>query len=221
MGEILSTQELIKLCCMIVALLISIIGHEIMHGLVAYHYGDSSAKDAKRLSPNPLRHIDLFGSIILPAVLYLTQAPFLFGWAKPVPVDLNHIIRTRGFSAAIGVALAGVAYNLALALGCALVITSGIIGLESNAGVIATLLLLYLVQYNILLFVFNLLPIPPLDGSRAVLFSALKFGWFKLARFLESIEPFGIFIIFVLLFIPGLSRILFYPVTMLLQFLLG
>lgn len=221
MDDILSTQELIKLCCMIIALLISIIGHEIMHGLVAYHYGDSSAKDAKRLSPNPLRHIDLFGSIILPGVLYLTQAPFLFGWAKPVPVDIEHIIRTRGFSAATGVALAGVAYNLALAFACSLVLTSGIIELDSNTGAIATLLLLYLVQYNILLFVFNLLPIPPLDGSRALLFVALKFGWLKLARFLESIAPFGIFIIFVLLFIPGLSRILFYPVTMLLQFLLG
>lgn len=221
MNDILSTQELIKLCCIITALLISIIGHEIMHGLVAYHYGDSSAKDAKRLSPNPLRHIDLFGSIIVPGILYLSQAPFLFGWAKPVPVDMEHIIRTRGFSAAIGVALAGVAYNLALAIACALVLTSGAIDIESTAGVITTLLLLYLVQYNILLFVFNLLPIPPLDGSRVVLFAALKFGWFKLAQLLESIAPYGIFIVFVLLFVPGLSRILFYPVTMLLQFLLG
>ena len=87
----LLTQSILVVL-MIVALLVGIIGHEIMHGLVAYHYGDTSAKEAKRLSINPIRHIDIVGSIILPAVLYCVNAPFLFGWAKPVPVNIHYII---------------------------------------------------------------------------------------------------------------------------------
>lgn len=216
------TQYTLQISVMILALLISIVGHEIMHGLVAYHYGDSTAKYAGRLSINPIKHIDVVGSIIVPAVLFIAQAPFLFGWAKPVPIDIRSIIQNRGYGAAIGVALAGVSYNLALALFASLLLFSGVLDLsmQSLFSSIATLLLLYLIQYNVILFIFNLLPIPPLDGSQALLFGALKFKLYKVTSFLESIAPYGMLIVFVILFIPTLSSILFYPATMLMRFLL-
>ncbi|KAA8711410.1 site-2 protease family protein [Helicobacter canis] len=217
-----TAQYALQISVMILALLISIIGHEIMHGLVAYHYGDSTAKHAGRLSINPIKHIDIVGSIIVPAVLFIAQAPFLFGWAKPVPIDIRGIIHSRGYGAAIGVALAGVGYNLALALFASLLLFSGVLDLsmQSLFSSVSALLLLYLIQYNVVLFVFNLLPIPPLDGSQALLFAALKFRLYAFARFLESIAPYGILIVFVILFIPTLSSILFYPATMLMRFLL-
>lgn len=217
-----TAQYALQISVMILALLISIIGHEIMHALVAYHYGDSTAKHAGRLSINPIKHIDIVGSIIVPAVLFIAQAPFLFGWAKPVPIDIRGIIHSRGYGAAIGVALAGVGYNLALALFASLLLFSGVLDLsmQSLVSSVSVLLLLYLIQYNVVLFVFNLLPIPPLDGSQALLFAALKFRLYAFARFLESIAPYGILIVFVILFIPTLSSILFYPATMLMRFLL-
>lgn len=217
-----TAQYALQISVMILALLISIIGHEIMHALVAYHYGDSTAKHAGRLSINPIKHIDIVGSIIVPAVLFIAQAPFLFGWAKPVPIDIRGIIHSRGYGAAIGVALAGVGYNLALALFASLLLFSGVLdlGMQSLVSSVSVLLLLYLIQYNVVLFVFNLLPIPPLDGSQALLFGALKFRLYAFARFLESIAPYGILIVFIILFIPTLSSILFYPATMLMRFLL-
>lgn len=217
-----TAQYALQISVMILALLISIIGHEIMHALVAYHYGDSTAKHAGRLSINPIKHIDIVGSIIVPAVLFIAQAPFLFGWAKPVPIDIRGIIHSRGYGAAIGVALAGVGYNLALALFASLLLFSEVLDLsmQSLFSSVSALLLLYLIQYNVVLFVFNLLPIPPLDGSQALLFGALKFRLYAFARFLESIAPYGMLIVFVILFIPTLSSILFYPATMLMRFLL-
>ena len=89
-----------KIPLMVVALLIAIIGHEIMHGYVAYRYGDSTAKDSGRLSLNPIVHIDLIGSILVPATLFLANAPFLFGWAKPVPVRMDRVIYNGGYFAA-------------------------------------------------------------------------------------------------------------------------
>ncbi len=217
----LLTQSILVVL-MIVALLVGIIGHEIMHGLVAYHYGDTSAKEAKRLSVNPIRHIDIVGSIILPAVLYCVNAPFLFGWAKPVPVNIHYIIERNGYGAAIGVAIAGVSYNFALALLASIILNSGFFDTAEHtiSSAIVVTFLIYLIKYNVFLCFFNLLPIPPLDGSRVLIFAALKFRFLQLAKFLENIAPYGMIILIIVLFIPTLSDILFYPVTMLLKFLL-
>jgi len=83
--------EILKLAAMVVALIVAIVGHEIMHGWVAFKYGDHTAKDLGRLSINPLIHIDPVGTLLLPAVLYFTGAPFIFGWAKPVPVNMHTV----------------------------------------------------------------------------------------------------------------------------------
>jgi len=111
----MSEIEILKIVASIIALAVAIIGHEIMHGWVAYKYGDNTAKSQGRLSINPIVHIDPVGTILIPAMLYFMHAPFLFGWAKPVPVNIATVIRRGGLNAAIAVALAGITYNLVLA----------------------------------------------------------------------------------------------------------
>jgi len=103
----MSEAEIIKIISMIIALMVAIIGHEIMHGWVAYKYGDNTAKSLGRLKINPLVHIDPVGSILVPGMLFFSGAPFIFGWAKPVPININTVMRNGGAGAAVAVSLAG------------------------------------------------------------------------------------------------------------------
>ncbi len=99
--------DLLKILAAVLALAVAIIGHEIMHGFIAYMYGDTTAKNAGRLSINPLIHVDLVGTIIVPATMYFLpmllggESGFLFGWAKPVPINMGTVIRKGGYNAAI------------------------------------------------------------------------------------------------------------------------
>ncbi|PAF41906.1 site-2 protease family protein [Helicobacter sp. 11S02596-1] len=204
----------------ILAFLIAIIGHEIMHGYVAFRYGDDTAKKMGRLSINPLKHIDPIGSVLIPLILFFTHAPFLFGWAKPVPINMNLIIGRWGYGAGVAVSLAGVAYNLIFALLISGILFSGIFG--NDTGGWTQILILFFVQliiYNVVLGIFNLWPIPPLDGSQALSFICLKFGFDALPRFFAQIGSYGMIIILIILATP-LAQIFFYPVQFLLHFLL-
>ncbi|WP_199768117.1 MULTISPECIES: site-2 protease family protein [unclassified Helicobacter] len=192
-----------------------------MHGLVAYYYGDDTAKSEGRLSLNPIKHIDLMGSIILPLMLFIAQAPFLFGWAKPVPINMHKIISRYGYMPAIYVSLAGIAYNFLLALFASFILNQWIgDSFDSNLSKFFYLLFYYLVVYNIVLGIFNLWPIPPLDGSQALRFFALKFGFSRMADFLSRMQNFGILIILFILATP-LSKIFFYPTNFLIEFFLS
>ena len=206
-----------QIFCMLIAFLIAVIGHEIMHGFVALHYGDDTAKNAGRLTLNPLSHLDLIGSILLPLGLFLIQAPFLFGWAKPVPVDINTVYRNRGYVGCIFVSLAGVIFNLSLAL-----IASTILkyGLGGDGQSLLNFFLLEVVVFNVVLGVFNLLPIPPLDGSQALSFLSLKLGYKALPRLFARIQKYGFFILMFILLTP-LSQIFLFPVNFLFQFLMS
>lgn len=149
-------------------LLFSVVAHEIAHGYAALRQGDPTALQLGRLTWNPLPHIDPFMTVLLPLILFISHAPFLFGGAKPVPVDpRNYRNYKRGD---IIVSLAGVATNLVIAVVCAiLIVPLGLIGgaLPAAAPSFAILqqMLLYGVELNLILVAFNLLPIPPLDGS--------------------------------------------------------
>jgi Zn-dependent protease len=141
-------------------LVISIVVHECAHGLVALWNGDPTARDRGRLTLNPLPHVDPMGSIILPGILMLTHSPFLFGWAKPVPVDssrLRHPVNDQ-----LKVAMAGPASNLLLAL-----MFAALARVAPHEGFLAPLGLMGYagVVLNCALALFNLIPIPPLDGS--------------------------------------------------------
>jgi Zn-dependent protease len=149
----------------IAILIMSIVIHEVSHGFVAESFGDETARDAGRLTLNPISHLDIFGSILLPAVLVLTHAPFLFGWAKPVPYNPNNL-RNRKWGT-IAVAAAGVFANFIIAIifGIIIRLTFGM-GLQTGFYTITS----EIVVVNLALAIFNLVPIPPLDGSR-ILFS--------------------------------------------------
>lgn len=216
----LTPETLIKGAVAVVVLLIAIIGHEIMHGAVAYKYGDSTAKDAGRLSINPIKHIDPIGTIIVPLMLFIANSPFLFGWAKPVPVNIMRVLEKGGYNGAMAVAVAGVAYNFALAI-VASIILSSMVGME--AGLVVNLLAYFLIQmvvFNVVLGVFNLLPIPPLDGSQLLSYLTLKFGIQDVARFFNKIETYGMIFLIIILVTP-LKMIIFYPVNVILYLLLG
>ncbi len=180
----------------IVALMVAIIGHEIMHGLAAYKYGDDLARSQGRLSINPIVHIDPLGTIVLPLLLFLSGAPFLFGWAKPVPINTRVVLQNGGYFAMVVVSLAGIAYNLALAVTAAFLINSGV-----DSGILAYFLL-QLVIFNVVLGIFNLLPVPPLDGANAIEFLARIFRFDALVRFYQKIERFGMVILILILATP-------------------
>lgn len=214
-------DQAIKIVCLISAFLVAVIGHEVMHGFVAYCYGDDTAKLEGRLSLNPIKHIDMVGSILLPLMLFIAQAPFLFGWAKPVPVNIHKIVSRYGYAPAIYVSLAGVTYNFFLALFASIILNQWIGNpLDSDTSKIFYLFFYYLVVYNVVLGVFNLWPIPPLDGSQALLFFASKFGFNRVVDFLLKIQSYGILIVFLILATP-LSKIFFYPTIFLIEFFLS
>jgi Zn-dependent protease len=178
----------------------SIILHEISHGWVANFFGDDTAKRAGRLSLNPLRHIDPFGSVILPALLVLSRSGVAFGWAKPVPVNISRLRHPRNNS--IWVSLAGPFTNAVLFVVCGLVFRflfdHGVFLSAVNTGLpLGYEILFEAAMANLTLCFFNLLPIPPLDGSvlieRLLPPSALQ-GYFR-------IRPYGMLIVFAVAFI--------------------
>lgn len=180
----------------ILALIASIIIHEMAHGYAANALGDPTARLQGRLSGNPLVHIDLLGSIIIPALLFFSQAGILFGWAKPVPYNPYNFTNQKWGEALV--AVAGPAVNVLLAI-----IFSIIIRLSSVLDLSATFvdILVYVVYINILLALFNMLPIPPLDGSK-ILMSVLPYPMqMQYRKIVVWTERYGLFAMFAFIFI--------------------
>jgi Zn-dependent protease len=178
----------------VIPVLLAITLHEAAHGYVAHHFGDTTAWDLGRVSLNPLRHIDAFGTLLLPGVLLLTQAPFLFGYAKAVPVKFNQLRNPRRDM--IWVAAAGPAMNLALAMVAALLVHT-VDFLPAGIGLWWLRNLINAININVILAVFNLLPIPPLDGGRV----AVGILPDALAAPLARLTPYGLWIVLGALFL--------------------
>ncbi len=214
--------QIIRITASVIALMIAIIGHEIMHGWVAYKFGDSTARDRGRLTINPVSHIDPIGSVVVPLLLFIAQAPFLFGWAKPVPIDIRTVVRNGGYPAAMQVSLAGIAYNLITAIFASVILLSLDVPHDSDGYlyIFAYVMLLNLIMINIILAVFNLWPIPQFDGAHFLSYLGLWLGTAKIAQFYQRYEPYGMIIILIILMIPGLSHYLFMPAMWLRDLLL-
>lgn len=190
----------------IIPLTFAITVHEFAHGWVANQCGDETARMLGRLTLNPIKHIDPMGTILVPIVLYFTGSPFLFGWAKPVPINFNALKYPKRDM--ILVALAGPASNFIMALLWSFAIIIAL-SLESQ-------LLIEMAKFgvviNLVLGVFNLLPLPPLDGSRIV--SALLAN--NLAYYYNKLEVYGLYIVLALLFF-GIFQKVILPVVRTLQ----
>lgn len=173
----------------ILIMLFSVIVHEVMHGMAALYFGDRTAERAGRLTLNPLPHIDPIGTILLPALLLLSGSPVLFGWAKPVPVNPLHFSNLR--LGELVVSAAGILSNFALAIIGALVYH---LAINFYPMPLLIEIAYFMVNINLLLGIFNLIPIPPLDGSK-ILMSQLSYN---AAREFSRIEPYGFFLIMAL-----------------------
>ena len=182
------SQIMVDISLMALPLVLGVTLHEAGHAYAAYYLGDDTAKKAGRLSLNPLVHVDKVGTVIVPIAMKLLGAPFMFGWAKPVPVNVGRLRKPRRDS--IIVSLAGPAANIIVAV-IAGMLLSVVHDMGYNQNDWAYMTLIYTVYLNCLLAVLNLLPIPPLDGGH-VLMDLLPYN---ARQQVAKIAPFGFFII--------------------------
>ena len=202
MDESAQLSTVASIVAMAIPAILAITLHEAAHGYVALLFGDPTAKERGRLSLNPIRHVDLFGTIILPGLLMLAKAPFMMGWAKPVPVDFNRLRNPRRNM--VWVAAAGPAMNIGLALISALLF-HGLGSLPEDYQTFGQVLLTNSLLFNVMLAVFNMIPLPPLDGGRV----AVGLLPLRAARALARLEKYGILALIVLLVaLPSLGSLI-------------
>ncbi len=201
----LNTLQLLAIW--VLPVLFAITVHETAHGWVAFKLGDSTAWRLGRITLNPIKHIDLIGTVILPSLMLMIGG-FIFGWAKPVPVNFSHLRNPRRDMAFV--ALAGPGSNLLMVIFWAIMVQIGWLIFESFP---ITIFLVYMgsagIFINAILMLLNLLPILPLDGGR-ILHSILPPHW---ANFYAKLEPFGLVILLILL-VTGVGYILMTPILL-------
>lgn len=223
--------DLLKIAGAALALIVAIVGHEIMHGWVAYKYGDRTAKDAGRLSVNPLVHVDLFGTILVPLMTYFipvllgAESGFLFGWAKPVPINMQTVVERGGYSAAMQVSLAGIVYNFILAAIAASLLLALPEPTEAT-GLLALFFYIFVIKLllvNVVLAVFNLLPIPQFDGAHFIMYLSMQLRQNAIAEFFFKMEQrgYGMIIVIIILVTPIKDYVLIMPVQAILKLLLS
>jgi Zn-dependent protease len=198
----------------VVPVVLAITLHEAAHGYVARLFGDQTAWMLGRVTLNPIKHVDLVGTILLPGVLLLMKAPFLFGWAKPVPVNFGNLRNPKRDM--LWVAAAGPGANFAMAFLWALLLKATLPGGMLSSPGLAQMAQIG-IQINLMLMALNLLPIPPLDGGRiavSLLPPRAAAAWARL-------ENYGLFIILGLLMIPGLLNTLMSPLLRAGAYVLG
>ena len=191
-----------KICAYALPIIFAITVHEAAHGYAARYFGDMTAHYLKRITLNPFKHIDLMGTILLPALTVMLPGGILFGWAKPVPVNFSNLRNPK--KDMMWVALAGPASNLIMAIFWTIILVR-INLFPEQAELFLRVMCLAGIQINIILMVLNMLPLPPLDGGRVAV-SLLPYPW---SGYLAGLERYGLIILIFLLFSGVLGKILF------------
>lgn len=199
------------ICIYALPVLFAIVVHEVAHGWMASKFGDKTALLLGRLTLNPLKHIDLFGTIIIPLVLLMTGSGFIFGWAKPVPINPRNFRNPA--KAMPWVAAAGPLANLIMALLWAIIAKGGLLLLHQQLSFALPIVLMGRIgiDINLVLMLLNLIPIPPLDGSRILMAFLPKQAQYRYAR----LEPYGLILVLILLMTGLLSSIVWPGITIL------
>jgi Zn-dependent protease len=210
----------------VIPIFVAVVFHEVAHGYAALKLGDTTARDSGRLTLNPISHIDPMGTIVIPLLLLVINSPFLFGYAKPVPVNFFRLRNPKRDM--VLVAAAGPATNFLIAVVAAILIRAIFIlfpavDLGSRAGFPGSLIttgvtiLLYTYILSVILGIFNLTPVPPLDGGRIVVGLLPD----RAAESYSRVEPFGIFIVIGLLFLTPLKEVFGIAIFLISYILLG
>lgn len=206
---------IIQILISVISIFIAIISHEIAHGWMAWYLGDDTAKKQGRLSFNPKNHIDPLGSVFLPLLMFLSKSGVIFGWAKPVPINYSKLKHKKRYF--ILVSAAGIITNFALAVISAFLLKISLLMPANILSGILAAFFLNMIFFNVLLGIFNLLPIPPLDGSKILL------GWSDnkyIQKYINS-ERYGMMFLIVILFIIPViikyAHISFNPITAFIQ----
>jgi Zn-dependent protease len=212
-GYVDSFNILQKILIWAIPVILAITVHEVAHGWVANICGDPTAKMMGRLTLNPIKHMDLVGSVIVPVILLVLPGGFIFGWAKPVPVDWRNLKNKKRDMALV--AAAGPVSNILMALLWAIVAKIGLV-LNNDVSMVMVTMGAAGMMINTVLFVLNLIPIPPLDGSRIV----TSFLSPNAARQYNNVERFGLLILLTLMLTGILGKIM-WPFLMLLFGIIG
>ena len=221
--------NIVDIIFMIPALLTAVIFHEVAHGYIAYKLGDNTAKLEGRLTLNPISHIDIFGSLLVPGLLILVNSPFLFGWAKPVPINPYNFKKVSIKQGIVITSFAGPGINFLLAIIFGLLygvfrneefltLLASFIPINLIEAVVIPLVIFfkYAVMTNLIIGIFNLLPIPPLDGGHILLNLLPNNIYEKVAPY----EQYGFFILILLMMTGVLGKIIFPIYSYLISFLM-